>query len=121
MRFGDSLFVMSALWIGVVALFFLGMGFFGLIAPTALIRPFGIEPTAPEARGEVRAVYGGFGVVHFTTSSPEQGDALTRQRGRRHPLAAHPPGQGGRIPVVRVRAYAPQTGFGGSRVAVSRS
>ncbi|TPQ23001.1 DUF4345 domain-containing protein [Streptomyces sporangiiformans] len=53
---------MSALWIGVVALFFLGMGFFGLIAPAALIRPFGIELTAPEARAEVRAVYGGFGV-----------------------------------------------------------
>jgi len=62
MRFGGSLFVMSALWIGVVALFFLGMGVFGLIAPAALIRPFGIELTAPEARGEVRAVYGGFGV-----------------------------------------------------------
>jgi hypothetical protein len=54
---------MSALWIGVVALFFLGMGFLGLIAPTVLIRPFGIELTAPEARAEVRAVYGGFGVA----------------------------------------------------------
>src|SRR3954454_10807852 len=62
MPFGGSLFVMSALWIGVVALFFLGMGFFGLVAPTALIRPFGIELTSPEARGEVRAVYGGVGV-----------------------------------------------------------
>lgn len=63
MRFGGSLFVMSVLGIGVVALFFLGMGLFGLIAPTALIRPFGIELSSPEARGEVRAVYGGFGVA----------------------------------------------------------
>ncbi|MDN0198193.1 DUF4345 family protein [Streptomyces sp. S.PNR 29] len=62
MRFGDSLFAMSALGIGAVALFFLGMGLFGLVAPTALIRPFGIELRVPEARGEVRAVYGGFGV-----------------------------------------------------------
>lgn len=62
MRFGGSLFAMSALGIGVAALFFLGMGLFGLIAPTALIRPFGIELTSSVARGEVRAVYGGFGV-----------------------------------------------------------
>ncbi|WKX09493.1 DUF4345 family protein [Streptomyces sp. NL15-2K] len=54
---------MSAVWIGVVALFFLGMGFLGLVAPTVLIRPFGIELTVPEARAEVRAVYGGFGVA----------------------------------------------------------
>ncbi|MEU4997465.1 DUF4345 family protein [Streptomyces sp. NPDC021622] len=53
----------SDLWIGVAALFFLGMGVFGLIAPAALIRPFGIELTVPEARAEVRAVYGGFGVA----------------------------------------------------------
>ncbi|MEV8016802.1 DUF4345 family protein [Streptomyces sp. NPDC086554] len=52
----------SDLWIGVVALFFLGMGGFGLIAPAALIRPFGVELTVAEARAEVRAVYGGFGI-----------------------------------------------------------
>ncbi|MGW1886321.1 DUF4345 family protein [Streptomyces sp. NPDC001970] len=33
------------------------------IALAALVRPFGIEPTVPEARTEVRAVYGGFGVA----------------------------------------------------------
>ncbi|MGW0737987.1 DUF4345 family protein [Streptomyces sp. NPDC002851] len=54
---------MSSLWIAVVAFFFLGMGFFGLVAPAALLRPFRIELAAPEARGEVRAVYGGFGVA----------------------------------------------------------
>ncbi|MEU0453565.1 DUF4345 family protein [Streptomyces sp. NPDC006129] len=54
---------MSSLLIGAVALFFLGMGLFGLVAPGALTRPFGIELTGPEARAEVRAVYGGFGVA----------------------------------------------------------
>ncbi|MFC9507258.1 DUF4345 family protein [Streptomyces sp. NPDC057002] len=54
---------MSSVLIGAVALFFLGMGLFGLVAPRALIRPFGIELTVPEARAEVRAVYGGFGVA----------------------------------------------------------
>ncbi|MGW7364075.1 DUF4345 family protein [Streptomyces sp. NPDC054841] len=54
---------MSSAVIGAVALFFLGMGLLGLITPAALIRPFGIELTVPEARTEVRAVYGGFGVA----------------------------------------------------------
>ncbi|MFI1730243.1 DUF4345 family protein [Streptomyces acidicola] len=53
---------MSSVCTGAVALFFLGMGVFGLVAPGALIRPFGIELSVPEARAEVRAVYGGFGV-----------------------------------------------------------
>ncbi|MYS92596.1 MULTISPECIES: DUF4345 family protein [Streptomyces] len=54
---------MSFLCISAAALFFLGMGLFGLVAPGALIRPFGIELSVPEARSEVRAVYGGFGVA----------------------------------------------------------
>ncbi|QWB25447.1 MULTISPECIES: DUF4345 family protein [Streptomyces] len=54
---------MTSLCTGIVALFFLGMGLFGLVAPRALIRPFGIELSVPEARAEVRAVYGGFGVA----------------------------------------------------------
>ncbi|WP_030236802.1 DUF4345 domain-containing protein [Streptomyces sp. NRRL S-455] len=54
---------MSSICVGAVALFFLGMGLFGLVAPRALIRPFGIELSVPEARAEVRAVYGGFGVA----------------------------------------------------------
>ncbi|MEU0386352.1 DUF4345 family protein [Streptomyces chartreusis] len=54
---------MSFLCTGAVALFFLGMGLFGLVAPGVLIRPFGIELSVPEARTEVRAVYGGFGVA----------------------------------------------------------
>ena len=54
---------MSNLIIGVVALFFLGMGLYGLAAPAALIRPFRITLDSAESRTEVRAVYGGFGVA----------------------------------------------------------
>ncbi|MDI3405146.1 DUF4345 family protein [Streptomyces cavernicola] len=53
---------MSSLVTGLVALFFLGMGLYGLTAPSALVRPFGVALSGPEARAEVRAVYGGFGV-----------------------------------------------------------
>jgi hypothetical protein len=54
---------MATVLIALVAVFFLGMGLFGLVAPAALIQPFGIALTGPEARTEVRAVYGGFGVA----------------------------------------------------------
>lgn len=47
----------------LAAVFFLGMGIFALVAPAALIRPFGITLTVPESRAEVRAVYGGFGLA----------------------------------------------------------
>ncbi|HWD82063.1 MAG TPA: DUF4345 domain-containing protein [Kribbella sp.] len=46
-----------------VAVFFAGMGLYGLVAPGALVRPFGIEVGGANGRGEVRAVYGGFGVA----------------------------------------------------------
>ena len=49
--------------IAVVGVFFLGMGIYGLVAPERLIKPFGIALDRPEARAEVRAVYGGFGVA----------------------------------------------------------
>lgn len=55
--------VMTIALIGLVAAFFLGMGVLGLTAPAALIAPFGIELTVADARTEVRAVYGGFGVA----------------------------------------------------------
>jgi hypothetical protein len=54
--------VSSAVIIAVSALF-LAMGGYGLFAPTALIRPFGITLPSADARAEVRAVYGGFGVA----------------------------------------------------------
>ena len=47
----------------VIALFFLGMGFYALAAPAALVRPFGISLEQPTSRSEVRAVYGGFGLA----------------------------------------------------------
>ncbi|MBE1532248.1 DUF4345 family protein [Actinomadura algeriensis] len=55
--------VVSTAVIVVVALFFFGMGVYGLAAPGALIRPFGIALPSGTARAEVRAVYGGFGVA----------------------------------------------------------
>ncbi|MFI6740348.1 DUF4345 family protein [Nonomuraea sp. NPDC050451] len=54
---------MQTVVIVVVAVFFLGMGVFGLVAPAALIRPFRMIADSAEARSEVRAVYGGFGVA----------------------------------------------------------
>lgn len=54
---------MASVLIGLVALFFLGMGLLGLVAPERLIRPFGVSLESATARTEVRAVYGGFGVA----------------------------------------------------------
>ncbi|KAJ0392207.1 hypothetical protein P43SY_011942 [Pythium insidiosum] len=51
-------------WSGiVVAVFFVGMGLYGLLAPALLVQPFGIELTRTDARNEVRAVYGGYGLA----------------------------------------------------------
>ncbi len=49
--------------IGVIAVFFVGMGVYALAAPAALIRPFGVTPETPTSRSEIRAVYGGFGLA----------------------------------------------------------
>ncbi len=49
--------------VAVVALFFAGMGIAALVRPAFIWAPFGIEPTTPESRNEVRAVYGGFGLA----------------------------------------------------------
>ncbi|GGQ83022.1 DUF4345 family protein [Couchioplanes azureus] len=54
---------MSGAVILTAAALFLAMGGYGLIAPAALVRPFGIALPSAEARAEVRAVYGGFGVA----------------------------------------------------------
>jgi hypothetical protein len=42
--------------IGVIAVFFLGMGSYALAAPAALVRPFGIALGESASRSEVRAV-----------------------------------------------------------------
>ncbi|WP_394617690.1 DUF4345 domain-containing protein [Lentzea sp. JNUCC 0626] len=47
----------------LAAVFFLGMGSYALAAPAALVRPFHLTAQTPEARSEIRAVYGGFGLA----------------------------------------------------------
>ena len=47
----------------VMAVFFGGMGVYGIVAPTSLVAPFGIAAGSGDARNEVRAVYGGFGLA----------------------------------------------------------
>ena len=46
-----------------MAVFFFGMGVYGLIAPASLVRPFSISLGDAQSRSEVRAVYGGFGLA----------------------------------------------------------
>jgi hypothetical protein len=47
----------------IVAIGFAGMGIAALVRPAFIWAPFGVEPTTPESRSEVRAVYGGFGLA----------------------------------------------------------
>lgn len=47
----------------VVALGFAAMGVGALVRPSLILAPFGVQPTTPESRSEVRAVYGGFGLA----------------------------------------------------------
>ena len=47
----------------IVAIGFAGMGLAALVRPAFIWAPFGVEPTTPESRSEVRAVYGGFGLA----------------------------------------------------------
>lgn len=50
-----------AVW--VVAAFFAIMGGAALVRPALIWAPFGVAPTTPAARNEIRAVYGGFGIA----------------------------------------------------------
>ncbi|GAB1514117.1 DUF4345 family protein [Actinophytocola sp. KF-1] len=65
----------------VVAAFFLAMGVYALVAPAALARPFGIVAGSPEARAEIRAVYGGFGVAVAALLAVAVADAGGLRRG----------------------------------------
>lgn len=47
----------------VTAVFFAGMGVYGLAAPARLVAPFGTTLAGAAGRSEVRAVYGGFGLA----------------------------------------------------------
>jgi hypothetical protein len=49
--------------VAAAALFFLGMGVLALARPAGLVAPFGISLSGPDARLEVCAVYGGFGIA----------------------------------------------------------
>ena len=46
-----------------IAILFAVMGVAALVRPAVIWAPFGVEPTTPGARSEVRAVYGGFGLA----------------------------------------------------------
>lgn len=54
---------MTTILLIAVTMFFLAMGIYALLAPAALARPFRIIIDTPEARSEIRAVYGGFGIA----------------------------------------------------------
>jgi hypothetical protein len=47
----------------VVAILMAGMGLVAIVRPAAIWSPFGVSPTTPASRSEVRAVYGGYGVA----------------------------------------------------------
>jgi hypothetical protein len=53
--------VSSVLALGV-ALFFVCMGGYGLFNPKGVVERFGMTADTPDARAEIRAVYGGFGI-----------------------------------------------------------
>jgi len=54
---------MNSVIVAAAALFFLGMGVLALARPAGLVAPFGISLAGPDARLEVCAVYGGFGIA----------------------------------------------------------
>jgi hypothetical protein len=54
---------MRELVLALAAVFFAGMGLYALAAPAALAGPFALTVTLPQARSEIRAVYGGFGLA----------------------------------------------------------
>ncbi|GLX99412.1 DUF4345 family protein [Herbidospora sp. NBRC 101105] len=65
----------------VVAIFFAGMGVYGLVAPEKLVAPFGMRVTSADGRSEVRAVYGGFGLATAAALTPAALDAGTLRDG----------------------------------------
>jgi hypothetical protein len=54
---------MAGILVGMVAVFFLGMGLIALAQPTQIVRYFGTRELTADGRNEVRAVYGGFGLA----------------------------------------------------------
>jgi hypothetical protein len=71
----------SAVLIAAVALFFAAMGIQALGWPESILANFGVATLPADARNEVRAVYGGYGVaiallLGFSLVSRESGQAL---------------------------------------------
>jgi hypothetical protein len=54
---------MASVLVTGVALFFLGMGVVALAHPERIVGYFGTRELTVDGRNEVRAVYGGFGIV----------------------------------------------------------
>jgi len=54
---------MAGFLVGAVTLFFFGMGMVALAQPERIVRYFGTTELTVDGRNEVRAVYGGFGIV----------------------------------------------------------
>jgi Domain of unknown function (DUF4345) len=55
--------VVTVLLVVLCALFFLWMGVMALLYPAHLLRGFSLHALVADARNEVRAVYGGFGLA----------------------------------------------------------
>ncbi|GAA3141644.1 DUF4345 domain-containing protein [Planomonospora alba] len=72
----------------LAALFFLAMGVYGLLMPAGLIRPFRMSADTPDARTEIRAVYGGFGVAMAAVLALAAADAGHLGRGAVMTVAA---------------------------------
>jgi len=64
--------------IAVTALFMAGMGLSALARPAFVVALVGLVPSTPDARNEVRAVYGGFGVAMAALLVFASGDATLR-------------------------------------------
>jgi len=47
----------------IVAILMAVMGIAAIVRPAAIWAPFGVSPTTPASRSEVRAVYGGYGLA----------------------------------------------------------
>ena len=71
-----------------VAVFFFGMGLVGLVRPRFIPAMFGLHETTAEARSEVRAVYGGFGVMIALALAWSRGAEGGEARGVRFAVAA---------------------------------
>lgn len=55
--------MLADLLLWAVATFFLGMGVVAIARPSGVVDRFGIDVTTADGRGEIRAVYGGFGIA----------------------------------------------------------